>query len=198
MNGADLAILAVIGLSVLIGIVRGFVVEVMSLVSWIASAAAAIYLGPTVGEWFAASVPLPSARLALGYTSVFIVALLLGALAIWLLRKIVKGTGLSGTDRMLGLVFGLARGAVVVVALVLLGGLTPFPRDPWWQDSRTLPAFEEMALRASQWLPGPMRRGIDFSGAPPAPPGAPPDAADKPELEAPGEAAPESTDAQET
>ncbi len=170
MNGADLAILAVLALSVLIGVVRGLVVEVMSLVSWVAAVAAAVFFGPVVGEWFSTSIALPSARVALGYSIVFVVALLVGGVAIYMLRKIVKSTGLSGTDRMLGLVFGMARGLVVVVALVLLAGLTPFPRDTWWQDSRALPAFEQMATTAAAWLPDQLRRYIDFSAAPPAPP----------------------------
>ena len=166
MNGADLAIIAVLALSVVIGVIRGLVVEVMSLVSWVAAAFAAMYFGPLVGEWFAGSVTLPSARVALGYSIVFVLALLAGGIVIYILRKIVKGTGLSGTDRMLGLVFGMARGLVIVVALVLLGGLTPFPRDAWWKESRALPAFEEMATYASAWLPDALRRHIDFTGAP--------------------------------
>ena len=75
----------------------------------------------------------------------------------------VAGTGLTGTDRMLGLFFGLARGGVIVVAMVMLGGLTPFPRDDWWQRSRALPAFEEMADKATQYLPEALRDNIDFS-----------------------------------
>jgi membrane protein required for colicin V production len=170
MNGADIAILAVLALSVVIGVIRGLVVEVMSLLSWVAAVVAAMYFGPMVGEWFAGSVTLPSARVALGYSIVFVVALLAGGIVMFLLRKIVKGTGLSGTDRMLGLVFGMARGLVIVVALVLLGGLTPFPRDTWWQESRALPAFEEMAGHASAYLPEALRRHIDYTGAPAAPP----------------------------
>lgn len=162
MNGADLFILATIGLSMVIGLVRGLVVEVASLLAWIAAALAAMTLGPQVGTLFEGAIEADSARIALGYALVFVVALVVGAIAVWLLRKIVAGTGLTGTDRMFGLLFGLARGGVIVVAMVMLAGLTPFPRDDWWQQSRALPAFEEMAAKATRYLPQALRDNIDF------------------------------------
>jgi membrane protein required for colicin V production len=117
---------------------------------------------------------MPSARAALGYAVVFIVVLLAGALITWLLRKAVKGSGLSGTDRMLGLAFGLVRGALVVVVLVLLAGLTPFPRDAWWRESRALPAFERLAAQLLAQLPESVARRFDWRAeAPAAPPRAP-------------------------
>ena len=175
MNIADIAILVVIALSVLIGIVRGFVVEVMSLVTWIAATVAAMIFGARVAALFDASIEMPSARLALGYILVFIVVLLVGALVTWLLRKAVKGSGLSGTDRMLGLVFGLVRGALVVVVLVLLAGLTPFPRDDWWRQSRALPPFERLASQLLARLPESIARRFDWRGDAPSAAPPPPD-----------------------
>lgn len=163
MNGADAFILATIGLSMAIGLVRGLVVEVMSLAAWIAAALAAMTLGPRVGTLFADSIELESGRIALGYALVFVVAVIAGAIVVWLARKLVDGTGLTGTDRMLGLLFGFARGGVIVVAMVVLAGLTPFPRDDWWRESRALPAFEEMAGKAATYLPAALRDNIDFS-----------------------------------
>ena len=171
MNVADLAIAIVIVLSVLMGIVRGFIGEVMSLASWIAATVAAFMFGGRVADLFGASIDMPSARAALGYALVFIVVLLIGALVTWLLRKAVKGSGLSGTDRMLGLVFGLVRGALVVVVLVLLAGLTPFPRDAWWHESRALPTFERLATQLLAKLPESVARRFDWrADAPPAAP----------------------------
>jgi membrane protein required for colicin V production len=173
LNGADLFILATIGLSMAIGLARGLVVEVMSLAAWVAATLAAMTLGPRIGTLFEESIELDSARVALGYVLVFVVALVAGAIAVWLMRKIVAGTGLTGTDRMFGLFFGLARGGVIVVAMVMLGGLTPFPRDDWWQQSRALPAFEEMAGKAAAHLPAALRDNIDFSPEVEAAPEAP-------------------------
>lgn len=173
MNAADLAIGAVIAISVLVGLIRGFVVEVMSLVVWVAAFGLAVAFGPALAELFVGRIELPSARAGLGYALVFIAALLMGAVLVFVLRKVVRGTGLTGTDRLLGLVFGLVRGALVVVLIVLLAGLTPFPRDPWWRESRALPAFEQLATRLVAWLPEPLARHIDFGHDAVEPPEAP-------------------------
>ncbi|MCG8099299.1 MAG: CvpA family protein, partial [Candidatus Thiodiazotropha taylori] len=69
------------------------------------------------------------------------------------MKVLVASTGLSGTDRMIGIFFGVARGAVMVAILVLLAGLTPFPNDPWWSESRLIPYFQEMALWLKGFLP---------------------------------------------
>ncbi|HET9483049.1 MAG TPA: CvpA family protein, partial [Xanthomonadales bacterium] len=162
MNTADIAIAVIVSISVVIGLVRGFVVEVMSLLVWIAAVALAIAFGPQVSEWFGGSIELPSARVALGYAIVFFSVLIAGAIVVYLLRKLVQGTGLSGTDRMFGMLFGLARGAIVVVVLVLLLGFTPLPRDPWWRESRALPVFEALARSMAQWLPDGIARYVEY------------------------------------
>ena len=164
MNTADLASAAVIAISIVIGLVRGFIVEVMSLVVWAAALALSFLFGGRLAVLFEGSIELASLRIALGHAIVFVATLVVGAVVVWLLRKMVQSTGLSGTDRMLGLVFGLVRGAAIVVLLVLLAGLTPFPRDPWWRDSRLLPPFQLLAAQVLPWLPAVLRDNIDFSG----------------------------------
>ena len=158
MNTADIAIAVIITISVLIGLVRGFVVEVLSLAVWAAAVFLAMVLGDDVAGLFEESISLPSARYALGYLSVFIGVLVVGAVLVYLMRKIVQGTGLSGTDRMLGMVFGLARGAVIVVVLAMFLGLTPIARDPWWRESRALPVFGQLASWMATWLPEPVAK----------------------------------------
>ena len=90
----------------------------------------------------------PSVRVVLAYALCFMAVLIAGAIVTFLMRKLVEGSGLSGSDRMLGMVFGLARGLALVVLVVLLLGFTPFTRDPWWHQSQLLPGFE----RGAQWL----------------------------------------------
>lgn len=178
MNTADLVIAAIVAISVVIGLVRGFVVEVLSLLVWIAAVVLAMALGPQVSEWFGGSIELPSLRVALGYASVFIAVLVAGAIVVYLMRKLVQGTGLSGTDRMLGMLFGFARGAVVVVVLVLLLGFTPLPRDPWWRESRALPVFQSLAQAMAGWLPESLAAYVEYGLAAGARAAAPPDAAE--------------------
>lgn len=165
MNTADYAILVVLGLSVLVGLWRGLVVEVMALVVWIAAFWIARLFGEQVAAWFDPAVSVPSARIALGYGTCFLAVLLGGALLRFLLSRLVAGTGLSGTDRLLGMVFGLVRGAVLVTLVVLLAGFTPLPRDAWWQESRLLPMFGDGAAWLAANLPQGVREHLDFDPA---------------------------------
>ena len=79
--------------------------------------------------------------------------LITSALVNNLIASIVEKTGLSGTDRMLGVIFGLLRGAAIVTLLVLLAAATPMPNDTWWQDSVLIEHFEKLAIWARQFLP---------------------------------------------
>ena len=163
MSAADLSILAIVLLSVAIGVVRGFLVEALSLAAWIVAVIAATMLGPSLAGLFEGRVDTPSIRIALGYGIVFLATLMVGALVTWAVRRLVEESGLSGTDRMLGLVFGLVRGVIVIVVLVLLSGLTPFPRDPWWRESRALPSFQLLARDFLPLLPPAVAKHFDWS-----------------------------------
>jgi len=150
---ADWLIVLAILTSVVIGLFRGLVVEVMALVVWALAIIAAALFAPRLSDALTTTIATPSARIFLAYALVFVGTLLIGALATWLLRKLVAGTGLSGTDRLLGGVFGVVRGGALVVLVVLMLGLTPFPNDAWWRQSRLLPHFVALAERARAMLP---------------------------------------------
>jgi len=111
-----------------------------------------------VAELYANKISLPSARLAAGYGTTFVGVLVLGILVRFLLARLVEGTGLSGTDRLLGMLFGLARGVLVVTVGVFLVSLTALTRDPWWQQSALLPQFTGVAGWLSQQVPSSARR----------------------------------------
>ena len=153
MIWADIVILVLIGLSMVISLWRGFTREALSLVAWIA----AFWVGFTFA-WYPATllephVSVPSARLALGFLGLFLATLLLGGVVNYLIGKAVDKTGMTGTDRMLGLIFGLARGIVLVAILVLLAGLTPLPQDPWWGESLFIGHFQQLAKLLRDLLP---------------------------------------------
>lgn len=165
MNWADYAILAMLGLSVLMGLWRGFVVEVLALAVWMAAFWVAWLIGPVLAESFSASISTPSVRILLGYALCFVAVLIAGAIVTFLMRKLVQGSGLSGSDRLLGMVFGLARGLALVTLVVLLLGFTPFAQDPWWRESRLLPGFERSAHWLRERLPAEVARYLEPAGA---------------------------------
>lgn len=167
LNWADLVLIAILALSAAFGLWRGLVVEVLSLLVWVAAFWLAFQFGEPVSALFAGHIDTPSARLLLAYALLFVLALAVGGLLTWLLAKLVRATGLTGTDRMLGLLFGLARGGVLATLLVLLLGFTPMPRDDWWQQSRLLPTFEHGAEWVKTRLPATVAPYIRFDDEPP-------------------------------
>ena len=165
MTIADWLIVLTVVTSITIGLIRGFVVEVMALVVWAVALLASALLAPRLTDALASSIETPSGRIFLAYALIFVGTLLVGAIVTWMLRKLVQGTGLSGTDRLLGGVFGIARGAALVVLVVLMLGLTPFPRDAWWRESRLLPQVVVLAERARAWLPERIAAQIRLDGS---------------------------------
>jgi membrane protein required for colicin V production len=159
----DYAIVAIIAISLLVGALRGFIKEVFSLLVWAAAFLVAYHYAGDVAAWMEDAVSLPSARTAMGFTGLFVTVLLLGGLLNYLLGKLVETTGLSGTDRLLGGVFGAARGLVLVVAVLLVSGFTPIPADPWWQDSKTIQRMIPLVEWTTQFLPESVSERIEFN-----------------------------------
>ncbi|MCS4504425.1 hypothetical protein KBTX_00848 [wastewater metagenome] len=135
MSWLDIVFLSVIAISVIISLVRGFVRECLSIVTWIAAIWAAVRFTAPVAVWLDGLIASPTVRMAVAFGALFVAVLLAGGLLNHLARQLVGRTGLSGTDRTLGAVFGAARGAVIIAALILAAGLTTLPREGWWQRS---------------------------------------------------------------
>ncbi len=153
MLWVDIAILTIIGVSALISVLRGLIKEVLSLVAWILAIWVGITFTEPVAQLFVSYVSYPSARLFLAFLALFISTLIIMGIANHLIGKLVTSTGLSGTDRALGIVFGMIRGGAIVAVLVLLAGFTPVPQDPWWQESIFIGHFQDLALAAQPYLP---------------------------------------------
>lgn len=144
----DYTIIGLILISSIIGLMRGFIKEAFSLFIWMV----AIWVGLTFSRECSVLledvISYPSARIASAFALLFIVTLILGALISFLLGELVKKTGLTGSDRFAGMIFGVARGLVVVSIVVMLAGLTPLPEDSWWKESTLIPPFQSLAI----WL----------------------------------------------
>ena len=166
MTWPDLAILATIAISLLVGVLRGFIKEVFSLVVWAAAFVVAYRFAGDVASLMEEQVSLPSARTALGFIGLFIVVLVIGGLANYLLGRLVESTGLSGTDRLLGGFFGVARGVALVVAAILVAGFTPLPADPWWKESKLIGSFMPLVVWSEDFLPESVSEHLDFEPRP--------------------------------
>ncbi|WP_444927237.1 CvpA family protein [Microbulbifer sp. TRSA002] len=144
MNWADWIILAIVGISTLIGLSRGFIKETLSLLTWIAAFIVAMMFRDQLAPMLSNLVDTPSLQMIAAFGILFIGTLLAGAGLNMVLSAFVEATGLSGTDRVLGMAFGLVRGAIVVMALLILApALVPVEQDSWWSQSVLIPHFLE-------------------------------------------------------
>jgi membrane protein required for colicin V production len=153
MEYADYVVIGIIAISILVGAIRGFIKEVFSLAVWIAAFVVAFQYSGAVALLLENQIELPSARTSLAFAGLFICVLVVGGLLTFLIGKLVEQTGLSGTDRMLGGVFGGIRGLSLVLVIMLVAGLTPVPQDSWWQQSRTIQSLLPLAEWSAQFLP---------------------------------------------
>jgi membrane protein required for colicin V production len=137
----DWLIIAVIGVSTLISLKRGFVKEALSLVTLVASVVIARMFGSQVATLLVDYISVPSVRLVSAYGLLFVATMIVGGMINFLISQIVEMTGLSGTDRFLGTLFGFARGAVIIVVAVAVLMRMPVKEDQWWQESMLIPHF---------------------------------------------------------
>jgi membrane protein required for colicin V production len=163
MLWVDYLILGIVLISAVIGLFRGFFREIISLVAWIAAFFVAIYLTDPASSLLEGSIATPSLRKAVAGTGLFVLVLLLGGVVNFLVGKLVSGSGLAGTDRAVGGVFGVVRGAALVIILMLLAALTPMTQDPWWGESRFIPHLEPYAIWVKNLLPAEIARHFEFT-----------------------------------
>ncbi len=148
MTSADLVILIIVLLSSVIGLVRGLFKELLSLLVWFTAIGLALYFSTATGDALADLIADESIRGVVGFFVIFIATLTVGGILQVLIRKLIRGTGLTGIDRFLGFLFGSARG--VLVCIVGLIAMKSFEIEAdWWLESRIIPellAFEQDVL----------------------------------------------------
>lgn len=156
MNWLDYVFIGIIGVSALISLMRGFVREVLSIVVWVAAFWVTLRFASSLAPYLDGYIDSPTLRLVIAFAGLFIGILVLGGLVNHLASKLVTSTGLGGTDRLLGMVFGGLRGVLIVGLLVLMAGLTSIPREHWWQDSVLASQFRPWvcAIGVEQGLQG--------------------------------------------
>jgi len=150
MAAVDYVVLSIIAISALIGLARGFLREILSLAIWALAVILALAFADQMVVLLPKRIDGESLRFVAAFAVIFVGTLLAGAVVQWLIGRMVETTGLSGTDRLVGLVFGALRGAVVCIVAAI--ALRPFTAEQaWWQESRAIPAlgaFEADVMRA--------------------------------------------------
>jgi len=163
----DILILAVILISTMISVMRGFFREAISLVTWVGAIAIALVFSSR----FATLLPKesfesPAARAGISALILFFGSLLVGSVLNWLFQHILTSAPLKISDRIIGAAFGVLRACVMVVFLVLLANLEPsLKQGTWWQQSRLLPYFQMAAGFVHTRLPDSIGQHFDFSKA---------------------------------
>ena len=162
MTAFDYVVLLTIGLSILLSVMRGMVREVLALLSWVVAFWLANMYTVQFAPMLPQSIPSESFRFLAAFVILFLVALLVMSLLTIGISELVKTVGLSIIDRGLGAVFGLARGVLIVLVLVLLGGLTSLPRQSVWQNAMFSAPLEAFASTVKPWLPDDLSKRIRY------------------------------------
>lgn len=163
MTVFDYVVIGIVGLSLLFGLWRGVVGELIALVAWGLGLFAALEFGGQVGHWAFGGINDASMRMLAGCVLVFVGVLVAMALVRLVIQRMVKALGLSVSDRLLGMVFGLVRGVLVCMILVGLGGMTAAPKQVWWREATLSPPLETVVLAVKPWLPDDLAKRIRFS-----------------------------------
>lgn len=139
MAWVDLALLAIMAVSVVIGLVRGFVFEVMSWAGWVVAYFAAHWFSDLLAPQLPIGLPGSSVNQVAAFVLTFIAALLIWAVVSRVIRMLVHATPLSVVDRLLGALFGALRGLLVLLVLATVVSVTPWAKSSAWQASVAAP-----------------------------------------------------------
>ena len=162
MTVFDYAVLAIVALSILLSVIRGLAREILALLAWVVAFVAASLFGGRLAALLPAGIPSEELRLLAAFVGIFFVVLLVMGLLAVLISRLVKSAGLSVEDRILGGMFGLARGLVIVMVLVLLAGLTALPKKSEWREATFSPPLEALAMVIRNLMPADVANRINY------------------------------------
>lgn len=153
MTTADWVLVGLLALSVLMGVLRGFVREAVALAGWIAAVVLALRYSQQVGEALPIDIAWPAVRVALGAVLIVVGTVFVASLLGWALKKLLAASHLTATDRVLGGLFGVVRAVLVVFAFAWFTSGTAMSRQTWWRESTFLPPIEAALRFAAPRLP---------------------------------------------
>jgi membrane protein required for colicin V production len=162
MTVLDYAVLTIIGLSVLLSAIRGLVREVLALLAWAVGFIVASLLAADLAVALPSEIPDERLRSLVAFAGIFLAVLLLMSLLAMGASRLIRNAGLGVEDRVLGGVFGLVRGTLVVMVLVLAAGFTALPRQPVWREAALSGPLQALAGVVKGWLPARLSQRISY------------------------------------
>jgi membrane protein required for colicin V production len=162
LTGFDYAVLGVLAVSVLLGLWRGVIGEILALLAWVVAIVAARAGGDQMAVMLEGAIAQPAVRMIAAYASIVVGVLVVVAIGRRLLAMLIRAAGLGLLDRFLGAGFGILRGLVVVLVVVMLAGLTSLPAMAWWRGAVLAPPLETAVIAAKPWLPQDLAKRIKY------------------------------------
>ena len=163
MTTFDWVVVSIVALSTLFAFFRGVIRELVALAAWIGGLVLAVAFTPALAGVLPEMLGQPALRYVIAFTLIVIAALVVGALIAWPLAGIVHAVGLGFVDRVLGSIFGFARGIVLMLAFVFVAGLTSLPRTAWWQNAALVPPLVAGVYALRPHLPAAVAGRLDYS-----------------------------------
>jgi membrane protein required for colicin V production len=163
MNAFDYLMIVVLVAFTITGAIRGFVLEVLSLVLWPVAALIAWVFADQAAVFFQSFVSDPQLRVVAAFAAVFLVAFILGTIVVYFIHRALPLRGmLRKPNVLLGALIGVLRGGIVILIVFLVAGITSLPQRSWWQQSLLAPYFQKAAVAVSTYIPRDIARHIRF------------------------------------
>ncbi len=159
MNEFDYAVIGIVSVSMLMGLWRGLTYELLSLAGWLVAFMMSKFVAPYLAQYLPGEA---TTQMVEAYIVVFVMTLILWALLVRLASKLIKAVGLGAMDIVLGGMFGILRGVLIVLVLAWLAGLTRIPSQPFWRNAQLSGTVEEVALATRMWLPEAVAKRIHY------------------------------------
>lgn len=160
MTVFDYFILGIIGFSILVGLMRGAIREVFSVLGWVLAFYLANRFNAQVIAYMPEQIPGESVKAMAAFLVVFLLVLFVAALFALLLTSLIKAMGLGALNRVLGGIAGFIKGGLVVCILVMLAGMSDLPKDPRWVNATFSAPFEALVLKLLPWMPSSIARHV--------------------------------------
>lgn len=163
MTAFDYCVLVIVLLSMLLGWWRGLLYEILSLLSWLAAYFVALAFVGEVVPYMPEVLGNETVKTGGAFAALFVLTLILCGIAAWSLSKLAKAFGLDWrADGVMGAMFGLLRGVLLVLVLVLVAGFTQLPKQDFWRDAVLSKPLQNVALLLKKSLPDNVAESVRY------------------------------------